>query len=119
MDDFGTVLLVGLGVLVAVGLVLTAVALVVIRRYELPVRGIVATLASLAYVVSPVDAVPEIPLGPIGLVDDLLVIIGAVVYVHGLVQARRGGPGHASGLARDLPPPARWPRLSRGQRGRR
>lgn len=118
MGDFGTALLIGLGVLVAVGLVLAIAALVVIRRYDLPVRGIVATLGSLAYVVSPVDAVPEIPLGPIGLIDDLLVIIGAVVYVHGLIQSRRGG-GNAPGLSGALPHQPAPPRLARGQRGRR
>ncbi|MCM3886558.1 YkvA family protein [Frankia sp. R82] len=118
MGDFGTALLIGLGVLVAVGLVLAIAALVVIRRYDLPVRGIVATLGSLAYVVSPVDAVPEIPLGPIGLIDDLLVIIGAVVYVHGLIQSRRGD-GHTPGLSGGLPRQPAPPRLTRGQRGRR
>jgi hypothetical protein len=123
-DGVGTGLLVALGVLVAVGLVLTVAALVVIRRYELPLRGIAATLASLVYVLSPVDAVPEIPLGPIGLVDDLMVIIAAVAYVRSLVNARRGlapaeprRPGGRT-LPGDLPrqPP---PRLPGGRRSRR
>ncbi|EIV93075.1 DUF1232 domain-containing protein [Frankia sp. QA3] len=121
-DSFGTTLLVVLGVLVALGLALAVAALVVIRRYELPLRGTVATLASLAYVVSPVDAVPEIPFGPIGLIDDIMVIIAAVVYVRGVIAARRGldpagldDPGRAP---RDLPrqPSARLPRGRRGIR---
>ncbi|WP_044887576.1 MULTISPECIES: YkvA family protein [Frankia] len=121
-DSFGTALLVVLGALVALGLALAVAALVVIRRYDLPLRGTVATLASLAYVVSPVDAVPEIPLGPIGLVDDLMVIIAAVVYVRGLIAARRGldpaALDHPGRAPRDLPrqPP---PRLPRGRQGNR
>jgi len=89
-DDVGSGLLLVLGVIVAIGLVLTAIAFGVIWKYRLPVRGAVATLASLAYVVSPVDAVPEFPLGPVGLIDDVMVIVAAVVYVRGLVAARRG-----------------------------
>lgn len=114
-DSFGTTLLVVLGVLVALGLALAVAALVVIRRYDLPLRGTVATLASLAYVVSPVDAIPEIPFGPIGLIDDAMVIIGAVLYVRGLIAARRDLDPAGPAL-RDLPhqPP---PRLPRGRRG--
>ncbi|WP_235826152.1 hypothetical protein [Candidatus Frankia alpina] len=41
-DSFGTTLLVVLGVLVALGLALAVAALVVIRRYDLPLRGTVA-----------------------------------------------------------------------------
>jgi hypothetical protein len=121
-DSFGTALLVVLGVLVALGLALAVTALVVVRRYDLPLRGTVATLASLAYVVSPVDAVPEIPLGPIGLIDDLMVIIAAVVYVRGLIAARRdldpAGLDHPGRAPRDLPrqPPLRLPRGRRGLR---
>ncbi|WP_261561674.1 YkvA family protein [Frankia tisae] len=121
-DSFGTTLLVVLGVLVALGLALAVAALVVIRRYDLPLRGTVATLASLAYVVSPVDAIPEIPFGPIGLIDDALVIIGAVLYVRGLIAARRdldpAGLDHPGRIPRDLPhqPP---PQLPRGRRGAR
>lgn len=97
MGDFGTGLLIAFGVLVAVGLVLAVVAFVVIRRYELPVRGVAATLGSLVYLLSPVDAVPEIPLGPIGLIDDLVVVISAVMYVRGLVNARTTAPGPLRG----------------------
>ncbi|MCK9894119.1 DUF1232 domain-containing protein [Frankia sp. AgB32] len=126
MGDVGTTLLVAFGVLAAVGLALTVVALVVIRRYELPLRGIAATLGSLVYVLSPVDAVPEVPLGPIGLIDDLMVVIAAVAYVRGLVNARReltpAGPARSSGgrfptgggVPRQSPP-----RLPGGRRGRR
>ncbi|WP_261565970.1 YkvA family protein [Frankia gtarii] len=119
-DSFGTTLLVVLGVLVALGLALAVAALVVIRRYDLPLRGTVATLASLAYVVSPVDAIPEIPFGPIGLIDDAMVIIGAVLYVRGLIAARRdpdpAGLGHPGRAPRDLPHQP-TPRLPRGRRG--
>ncbi|CAO5237877.1 YkvA family protein [Frankia sp. AgKG'84/4] len=101
MGDVGITLLVAFGVLVAVGLALAVTALVVIKRYDLPVRGIAATLGSLAYVLSPVDAIPEVPLGPIGLIDDLMVVIAAVAYVRGLVNARRdltpAGPGGRRG----------------------
>ncbi|WP_462188494.1 MULTISPECIES: YkvA family protein [unclassified Frankia] len=102
-DNVGTGLLIALGVLVVIILALAVAALVVVRKYRLPLRGLVATLAGLAYVISPVDAVPEIPLGPIGLIDDITVIIAAVVYLRGLIAARRGlGPA-------GIDPPSRAP----------
>ncbi|CAI7976910.1 DUF1232 domain-containing protein [Frankia sp. Hr75.2] len=91
-DGVGTGLVVVLGVIAAVGLVLVAGTFYLLRRYRLPLHGVAATIASLLYVISPVDAVPEIPLGPVGLVDDLAVILGALFYVRKLVDARRPGP---------------------------
>lgn len=87
-DSVGTGLLVVLSVIALIGVVLIAAAAYLIAKYRLPLRGIVATLASLAYVLSPVDAVPEFPLGPIGLVDDLAVIVGALLYIYRLLDSR-------------------------------
>ncbi|WP_018502601.1 YkvA family protein [Parafrankia discariae] len=91
-DSVGTGLIVVLGVIAAVGLVLVVGVFYLLRRYRVPIHGVAATIASLLYVISPVDAVPEIPLGPVGLVDDAAVILGALFYVRRLVEARRTGP---------------------------
>ncbi|OAA25348.1 Protein of unknown function (DUF1232) [Frankia sp. EI5c] len=91
-DDLGTALVVILGVLAVVGVVLVIGTVYLLRRYRLPLHGMAAAIASLLYVVSPVDAVPEVPLGPVGLVDDLAVILGAVLYLRRLVEARRESP---------------------------
>jgi uncharacterized membrane protein YkvA (DUF1232 family) len=87
-DSIGTGLLVVLIVLVAVGVVLTAAVVFVIVRYRPPLRGIAAALAGLVYVLSPVDAVPEVPLGPVGLIDDIAVIAGTMMYVLRLLDSR-------------------------------
>jgi hypothetical protein len=114
MGDFGTGLLIGLGVLAAVGVALAVTAFVVIRRYELPLRGIAAAVGSLVYLFSPVDAVPEVPLGPIGLVDDLMVLIAAGAYLRRLVQSRRDPVTGALTRSGPLPPvPPRLTRLPR------
>jgi uncharacterized membrane protein YkvA (DUF1232 family) len=87
-DSIGTGLLVVLIVLAALGVVATAAVVFVIVKYRPPLRGIAAALAGLAYVLSPVDAVPEVPLGPVGLIDDIAVIVGVMMYVLRLVDSR-------------------------------
>ncbi len=45
-----------------------------------------------AYVLSPIDVLPEVILGPLGLPDDLIAVVGAIgVYVAG-VRRRHNGP---------------------------
>ncbi|MCK9904261.1 MULTISPECIES: YkvA family protein [Parafrankia] len=91
-DDLGTTLVVILGVIAVVGVVLVVGTVYLLRRYRMPIQGVAAAITSLVYVVSPVDAVPEFPLGPVGLVDDVAVILGALFYLRRLVDSRRAVP---------------------------
>lgn len=78
--------LVVVGVLVALGV---AVIGFVMWRYQVPPRGLVAMLGALLYLASPVDVLPEVVLGPLGLVDDAGVVTGVAFFVYKLVTARR------------------------------
>jgi len=92
MNDDNTTLLIVVGFLaliILIGVALLAVSLFVIYRYRVPLRGIAAMAGALVYLVSPVDVLPEVPLGPIGLIDDLGVVGAVGVFVYRLVQARR------------------------------
>jgi uncharacterized membrane protein YkvA (DUF1232 family) len=86
LSDVLVAVLVVLGVLVLVGL---AVIVFVMRRYRVPPSGVVAMVAALAYLASPLDVLPEAVLGPFGLVDDAGVVTGAAFFVYRLVTARR------------------------------
>lgn len=86
MDDLLRAVLITLGVLVAVGL---AVVALLMWRFKIPPRGLVAMLGALAYLALPVDVVPEALLGPLGLVDDTGVLVGVGIWVYRLVKARQ------------------------------
>lgn len=104
VSDLIVVVLVILGVLLVAG---TAVIGFVMWRYRIPPRGLVAMIGALVYLVSPVDVLPEVILGPLGLVDDAGVVTVVAIWVYKLVQARnrlrdagvelrrRGGGGSA------------------------
>jgi len=62
MSDLLTLLLVLLGVLALVGL--TVIGLVM-WRYRIPARGLIAMIGALVYLASPVDVLPEVMLGPL------------------------------------------------------
>lgn len=89
-----TIVLAFLAIVVLIGVVLLAVAMYVIFRYRVPLRGIAAMAGALLYLVSPVDALPEVALGPLGLVDDLGVVGAAAMFVYRLIQARRSTLPH-------------------------
>jgi hypothetical protein len=65
--DVSDLLTVVLAVLGVVGLLGVAVIGFVMWRYRIPPRGLVAMIGALVYLVSPVDVLPEVMLGPIGL----------------------------------------------------
>jgi uncharacterized membrane protein YkvA (DUF1232 family) len=93
MGDGNTAITIVLGIialLLVIFLVLLAVAIFVIYRYRLPLRGIAAMAGALVYLVSPVDALPEAVMGPFGLVDDVGVVGAVGIFVYRLIQARRG-----------------------------
>lgn len=68
------------------------------KRVPLGAKGL--ALLGLGYVLSPIDLVPELVFGPIGLIDDLLVVAAALSrllnYVHpDLVRSHWPGRGDA------------------------
>jgi uncharacterized membrane protein YkvA (DUF1232 family) len=85
-----TTLLIVLGVFALVMVLLAVGALIWVVKNRPPGKGVAATIAALAYAISPVDAVPEVLLGPIGLVDDLAVIVAAFLYVRRTIAEVRG-----------------------------
>ena len=86
MSDSLTLVLVLLGVLALLGL---AVIGFVMWRYRVPPRGLVAMIGSLVYLMSPVDVLPEVLLGPLGLLDDAGAVTAAAVFVYKLVTVKR------------------------------
>lgn len=86
LDDLvvGTLIVV-VGVLV-VGLMVVGL---VMWRYKIPPRGVVAMAGALFYLVLPVDVLPEVLLGPLGLVDDAGVVTVVAIWVYKLAKARQ------------------------------
>ena len=85
-SDLLTVLLVLLGVLALLGV---AVIGFVMWRYRIPPRGLIAMIGALVYLVSPVDVLPEVMLGPLGFLDDAGAVTAAAVFVYKLVTVKR------------------------------
>jgi uncharacterized membrane protein YkvA (DUF1232 family) len=86
VSDLITLVLVVLGGLFLLGV---AVIVFVMWRFKVPPRGLAAMVGALVYLASPVDVLPEIVLGPLGLVDDAGVVTVVGIWVYRLVQARR------------------------------
>jgi uncharacterized membrane protein YkvA (DUF1232 family) len=86
MSDLLTLVLMLLGVLALLGV---AVIGFVMWRYRIPPRGLIAMIGALAYLASPVDVLPEVMLGPIGLLDDAGAVTAAAVFVYKLVTVKR------------------------------
>jgi uncharacterized membrane protein YkvA (DUF1232 family) len=85
-SDLLTVVLVLLGVLALLGV---AVVGFLMWRYRIPPRGLIAMIGALVYLASPVDVLPEVILGPIGLLDDAGAVTAAAVFVYKLVTVKR------------------------------
>ena len=79
--------------LVLVLLVLTLLGVAVIGfvmwRYRIPPRGLIAMIGALVYLASPVDVLPEVMLGPIGLLDDAGAATAAAVFVYKLATVKK------------------------------
>ena len=75
---------------VAGGVFLLGLALIgyFMWRYRIPPRGVAALVGALVYLASPVDVLPEVLLGPLGLVDDAGILTAAVLWAYRLVKAR-------------------------------
>ena len=86
MSDLMTVVLVLIGVFALLGI---AAIGFVMWRYRIPPRGLIAMIGALVYLVSPVDVLPEVLLGPIGLLDDAGATAAAAVFVYKLVTVKK------------------------------
>jgi uncharacterized membrane protein YkvA (DUF1232 family) len=112
MGDGDTAMAVVLGFIALIllsFLVLLAICIFVIYRYRVPLRGIAAMAGALVYLVSPVDALPEVALGPFGLVDDVGVVGAVGIFVYRLIQSRRalGGTAEPGPASPPVPPAGR------------
>lgn len=47
---------------------------------------ILALILALLYLISPVDLIPELILGPIGFIDDIVLIFAALIYIAQLYR---------------------------------
>lgn len=101
-----TIVLGFIALILLIGVVLLAISVLVVYRYRVPLRGILAMAGALAYLVSPVDAMPELVLGPFGVIDDLGVVGAAGLFVYRLIQSRRNV---VRGEVLDERPEQRWP----------
>ena len=86
MSDPLTLVLVLLGVLALLGV---AVVGFIMWRYRIPPRGLIAMFGAVIYLASPIDVLPEVILGPIGLLDDAGAVTAAAVFVYKLVRVKR------------------------------
>ena len=64
------------------------------------IAAVLVAIGAIVYGVSPIDVIPELLTGPLGLVDDLGVLVGAGVGIYKLLSGRRN-PGTGT-----VPPPA-------------
>ena len=69
-------------------LLLTLVVGYLMWRYRIPPRGLIAMIGALVYLASPVDVLPEVMLGPLGLLDDAGAVTAAAVFVYKLVTVK-------------------------------
>jgi len=86
MDDVIRVVLIAIAVLL--GLFVVGVGLLM-WRYRIPPRGVVAIATAGLYLVVPVDVLPEAVLGPLGLVDDAGIVGAAVLFALKVARARK------------------------------
>lgn len=76
-------------ILVGMVLLFLGISAYVVFKYRVPLKGIAALGGAVAYVISPVDIMPEAILGPLGLTDDLGLFTAAMLYAKHLGNARR------------------------------
>jgi uncharacterized membrane protein YkvA (DUF1232 family) len=86
MSELMTLVLGLLGVLALIGV---AVIVFVMWRYRIPPRGLVAMIGALVYMASPVDVLPEVIFGPLGMLDDAGAITAAAVFVYKLATVKK------------------------------
>jgi uncharacterized membrane protein YkvA (DUF1232 family) len=77
------------------------------NRRRAIISSVLVALGAIVYGISPIDVIPELLTGPLGLVDDLAVWVGAGVAIYKLLTGRDPGPapGPASDPGATPPPP--------------
>ena len=86
MSDLLTLVLTLFGVLALLGVALIGF---VMWRYRIPPRGLLAMIGALVYLASPIDVLPEVMLGPLGLLDDAGAVTAAAIFAYKLATAKR------------------------------
>ena len=86
MSDLLTLVLTLFGVLALLGVALIGF---VMWRYRIPPHGLLAMIGALVYLASPIDVLPEVMLGPLGLLDDACAVTAAAIFVYKLATAKR------------------------------
>jgi uncharacterized membrane protein YkvA (DUF1232 family) len=84
---------------------LTVLLMRLLRDERVPVGGKAIAVIGIGYVLSPIDVLPGFLFGPIGLVDDLLIVAAALArlihYVHpDVVRSHWSGQGDALDVIR-------------------
>ena len=57
------------------------------------ISAVLVAIGAIVYGASPIDIIPELLTGPLGLIDDAAVWVGAAVWIAKLLKGRGGGPG--------------------------
>lgn len=52
--------------------------------------AVLVALGAIVYGLSPLDVIPELLTGPLGLIDDAGVLAGAAVWIYNILKARPG-----------------------------
>ena len=57
------------------------------------ISAVLVAIGAIVYGASPIDIIPELLTGPLGLIDDGAVWVGAAIWIFNLLKNRGGGPG--------------------------
>ena len=91
------------------------------NRSRAILSSVLVALGALAYGISPIDIIPELLTGPLGLADDLAVWVGAGFAIYKLLTGKDAGPptpppaGPPQATAEPTPPAAKPPRWEQKQ----
>lgn len=66
------------------------------NRRRRNISAVLIAVAAIVYGLSPIDIIPELLTGPLGLTDDLAVLVGAGFGVWKLLKGRNPRPGEAT-----------------------
>jgi hypothetical protein len=58
-----------------------------------PPRGLIAMIGAVVYLASPIDVLPEVMLGPLGLLDDAGAVTAAAIFVYKSSDGQEATPG--------------------------
>ncbi len=73
--------------------------------------SVLVALGAIAYGASPIDIIPEVIFGPLGLADDAAILVGAGLAIWKLLSGRNAAPPTAPPAAPAAEPP-RWEQKS-------